>query len=178
MNKYIKTGVSYINLSSARTINVLPEDIDSFLELGGDETYNENNLGTELYINYADFESTVVLFDLKKDELQSRLESFLASDDSVLDLSPYFLDIHFSEDDQLDLEDECCGEEDCCGEEEYCDSKVECCGKDDCCGEEKHSHEHSHSHSHEHEDGTSHKHDHSHSHSHEHGHGSSHSHSH
>lgn len=161
MNKYIKTGVSYINLSSARTINVLPEDIDSFLELGGDETYNENNLGTELYINYADFESTVVLFDLKKDELQSRLESFLASDDSVLDLSSYFLDIHFSEDDQLDLEDECCG-------------------KDDCCGEEKHSHEHSHSHSHghEHEDGTSHKHDHSHSHSHEHGHGSSHSHSH
>lgn len=166
MNKYIKTGVSYINLSTARTINVLPEDIDSFLELGGEETYNENNLGTELYINYADFESTVALFDLKKDELKDRLESFLTSNETILDLSNHFLDIHFSEDDELDFEDECCGEEDCCGEEEHahssaeccgeedcCNSKVECCGSDNCCGEEdKHSHDHAHgtSHSHKH----------------------------
>ena len=48
MAKYIKTGVSYINLDNARTINILPEDIDSYLELGGDEAYKTSDLGSEL----------------------------------------------------------------------------------------------------------------------------------
>ncbi|AAF30507.1 hypothetical protein WFS18_01375 [Ureaplasma parvum] len=148
MAKYIKTGVSYINLDNARTINILPEDIDSYLELGGDEAYKTSDLGSELYINYADFESTNILFDLKKEELQAKIDAFLISNDTVLDLSEVFLDIHFSEDD--DYEEDCCCEDECCSDEENeacCNSEVkveeECCGgaKDDCCGGHEHEHE-------------------------------------
>ena len=148
----IKTGVSYINLDNARTINVLPEDIDSYLELGGDEAYQTSDLGSELYINYADFESTNILFDLKKEELQAKIDAFLVSNDTILDLSEVFLDVHFSEDD--DYEEDCCCEDECCGDEENevcCNSETksleveeECCGgtKDDCCGGHEHEHHH------------------------------------
>lgn len=151
MAKYIKTGVSYINLDNARTINVLPEDIDSYLELGGDEAYQTSDLGSELYINYADFESTNILFDLKKEELQAKIDAFLVSNDTILDLSEVFLDVHFSED---DYEEDCCCEDECCGDEENevcCNSETksleveeECCGgtKDDCCGGHEHEHHH------------------------------------
>ncbi|WP_156953964.1 hypothetical protein [Ureaplasma canigenitalium] len=180
MAKLIKIGHSYIDLANARTISVLPEDIDTYYEIGGEEAYKESDLGSELYINYADFESTVILFDLKKDQLQSLVESFLSSDDKILDLSKEFLDVHYSEDDEMsyDESEECCGKDDCCSDHESaccsedkdccsdhestcCSDNKDCCSdqhKDTCysdnnmeCCNEEHSHEHTHTHDHSHE---------------------------
>ncbi|MCV3743447.1 hypothetical protein OF377_00905 [Ureaplasma sp. ES3154-GEN] len=154
MTKLIKLNSTYISLSNARSFVVLPEDVETFLEIANEEDqtrYEASDLGSELYVSYQDYQSTVAVFSLKENDLQARLDKFVASNETVLDLSEFFLDIHFSEDD-CDDEDDCCGEDNCCSEnneEAHDHEHTDCCSDDneDCCSSsnnDDHSHEHTH----------------------------------